>query len=190
NNDPMGGGGSPNQYNSRYKNYLNWIPNTDVANLNVTGSGRYRLYCFDFNDSVGLRGLKFTRTGSQNYWINFRQRETSKKALMNGVQLLWTGNNNEGSYLLDVRLKGDADDNAIVIGRTFSDTNLNFHFTPVSLGHTYPESMNVVVNIGSFPGNLPPSATLAASLPNPVPGQTLLFSAAATDPNGDPLAYF
>jgi hypothetical protein len=190
NNDPMGGGGNPNSYNSRYKNYLGWIPNTDLADLNLTGSGRYRLYCSDLDDGVGLRGLKFTRNGSQNYWVNFRQRKTNKPALMNGVQLLWTGNGNQGSYLLDVRLKGDADDNAIVIGRTFSDPALGFHVTPVGKGNTYPESMDVVVNIGSFPANQPPVATAAASGVNVTAGQAITFSAQASDPNGDPLAYF
>src|SRR5262245_16747754 len=149
NNDPMGGGGSPNTYNSRYKNYLGWIHDTDVADLAVTGSGLYRLYCFDLDTSVGLRGLKFARDASQNYWLNFRQRKTNKKALMNGAQLLWTGNGNQGSYLLDVRLKGNADDNAIIIGQTFSEVSKGFHVTPVGKGHTFPESLDVRVNIGS-----------------------------------------
>ncbi|HXJ74122.1 MAG TPA: hypothetical protein VNM37_14780, partial [Candidatus Dormibacteraeota bacterium] len=126
-NDPMGGGGSPNSYNSRYKNYLGWIVESHVADLNVLGSGQYRLYAFDLDNSSGLRGLKFRRNASQNYWIESRQRKTGNKALQNGVQLLWTGNGNEGSYLLDVRLKGNSDNNAIVIGQTFSDLGLNLH---------------------------------------------------------------
>jgi hypothetical protein len=185
----MGGGGSPNTYNSRYQNYLGWIHDTDIADLNLAGSGTYRLYCFDLDTSVGLRGLKFTRSASQNYWLNFRQRKTNKKALMNGVQLLWTGNGSEGSFLLDVRLKGDADDNAIVIGRTFSDSALGFHVTPVRKGHTFPESMDVQVNIGSFPGNQPPSILASASPAAPNPGTAITFTAAASDPNGDTLAY-
>jgi len=190
NNDPLGGGGNPNQYNSRYKNYLGWIDDTDVADLNVTGSGIYRLYCFDQDVGTGLRGLKFTRNASQNYWLNFRQRKTSKPALMNGVQLLWTGSGNQGSYLLDVRLKGNADDNAIVIGRTFSDPAAGFHVTPVGKGHTWPESMDLVVNVGSFPANRPPVATVRAGDANADPGQSVTFTASATDPDGDALAYY
>lgn len=187
-NDPMGGGGDPNQYNSRSKNYLGWIPDADIPNL--TNSGLYRLYAFDGDYGVGTRGLKRVRTGSQNYWLQFRQRKTDKNALMNGVQLLWTGNGNEGSYLLDIRLRGNADDNAIVIGRTFSDPNNGCHFTPVGKGHTFPESMDVVVNVGSFPTNLPPTAILASSPANPSANQTVTFSAVASDPNGDALAYY
>jgi hypothetical protein len=189
NNDPMGGGGSPNSYNSRYKNYLGWILDSDIADLNVRGSGVYRLYAFDLDNSVGLRGLKFRRNASQNYWINFRQRKTSKKALMNGVQTLWTGNGNEGSYLVDVNLKGSADDNAVVIGRTFGDPGLQFYFTPLGKGHTFPESMDVRVNLGPFPGNLPPTVAVTSDLSSASAGQTVTFTATANDPNGDPLAY-
>ena len=190
NNDVMGGGGSPNQFNSRYKNYLGWITNSDIVDLNTAGSGRYRLYCFDLdNSTVGTRGLKFLYDASRNYWINFRQRKTNR-ALVNGVQLLWTGNGNQSSHLLDVRLKGSATDNAIVIGRTFTDTNLNFHFTPVGKGNTYPESMDVVVFTGAQAGNLPPFATIAASKLQANVGEVINFTATASDPNGDALAYF
>jgi hypothetical protein len=109
---------------------------------------------------------------------------------MNGVQLLWTGNGNSGSYLLDVRLKGSSSDNAIVIGRTFSDANANFHFTPIGKGNTYPESMDVVVVTGPQSGNLPPIATLAATTLDPGVGQSVTFTASASDPNGDALAYY
>ncbi len=191
NNDPMGGGGSPNAYNSRYKNYLGWIRDTDVVDLNIAGSGLYRLYAFDLDNSVGLRGLKFARDGSQNYWLNFRQRKTNKKSLMNGAQLLWTGNGNQGSYLLDVRLKGNADDNAIVIGRTFSDVAEGYHVTPIGKGRTFPESLDVRVNIGSFPGNLPPVAVVTATPPEGgTGGQAYTLNATASDPNGDALAYY
>ncbi len=186
--DPMGGGGNPNQYNSRYKNYLGWIPDSDVANLNALGSGKYRLYCFDLDTSSGLRGLTFARNGSQNYWVQFRQRK-SGTALPNGVQLLWTGNGNESSLLLDARLTGGSADNALVIGRTFSDSSVGLHVTPVGKGHTFPESIEVVVNTGSFPANQPPACVVSASSTNVGVGQSVTFSARAADANGDPLAY-
>ncbi len=188
-NDPMGGGGNPNQFNSRYKNALGWITNSDIATISATSSNRYRLYAFDLDYGVGLRGLKFVYSGSKNYWINFRQRKTSP-TLTNGVQLMWTGNGNQSSHVLDVRLKGSSSDNAVVIGRTYSDTALNFHFTPIGKGNTYPESMDVVVVSGAQPGNLPPYATLSASSLTPNPGQAVTFTATASDPNGDTLAYY
>jgi len=191
--DPMGGGGDPNQFGSRYKNYLSWITNSDIATIPATGSNFYRLYCFDLDYSVsGLRGLRFANTTptSDYYWLQFRQRRTSAPALMNGAQLLWTDNGGGSSYLLDVRLKGSASDNAIVIGRTFSDTNLNFHVTPIGKGNTYPESLDIVAVTGPQPGNQPPFAVLAASTLNPSVGQAVNFTATASDPNGDALAYY
>ncbi len=190
NNDPMGGGGSPNQFNARYKNHLGWISNADITTIPATGSNRYRLYSFDLDYGVGVRGLRFVRTGSENYWLQFRQRKTASAALMNGVQVLWTGNGNQSSRLLDVRLRGSAGNNAVVIGRTFSDATLNFHFTPVGKGNTYPESIDVVAVTGPQLGNLPPTATLSASTLNSGVGQSVTFHATATDPNGDALAYY
>ncbi len=190
NNDPMGGGGNPNQFNSRYKNYLGWITNSDIATIPATGSNRYRLYCFDLDYGVGLRGLRFARNGSQNYWINFRQRKTTSAALMNGAQLLWTANGNDNSELLDVRMRGSAGNNAVVIGRTFSDPTLNFHFTPIGKGNTYPESLDIVAVTGPQAGNLPPVSSPSANILNPSTGQPVTFSANASDPNGDTLAYY
>ena len=189
-NDPMGSGGTPNSYNSRYKNYLGWIPDADVADVSLAGGGSFRVYAFDLDNSSGLRGLKFRRNASQNYWVQFRQRKVGNKALMNGVQLLWTGNGNEGSYLLDLRLKGNSDNNALVIGRTFSDTNIQLHVTPVRLGHTYPESIDVEVRVGSFPGNQAPAVTVSADTLAPAASQPVSLTAAASDPDGDVLAYF
>jgi hypothetical protein len=189
-NDPMGGGGNPNQYNSRYKNYLGWITNTDIVTIPASGSARYRLYAFDLDNSTsGLRGLKFPYSGNQSYWVQFRQRK-SNRALLNGAQLMWTDSGNGGSYVLDVRLKGSASDNAVVIGRTFSDTNRNFHFTPVAKGNTYPESLDVVVYTGAQPGNLPPVASLSASKIQANVGEPITFTAVASDPNNDTLAYY
>lgn len=190
NSDPMGGGGNPNHFNSRYKNWIDWIPDTDIVTIPTTGNNRYRLYAFDLDYGVGLRGLRFVRTSSQNYWVQFRQRKTTFPALMNGVQLLWTGNGDQSSYLLDVRLRGGASDNALVIGRTFSEHARNFHITPIGKGNTYPESIDVIAVTGPQPGNQPPFASIAASTLNPAPGQAVTFTATASDPNNDTLAYY
>ncbi len=189
-NDTMGGGGgSPQHNNSRYKNYLKWIADGDIATISSANSGTFRVYAQDQADVPGsLRGLRIVRSGSQNYWVQFRQRYTSK-AMANGVQLLWTGNGNQSSLLLDTRLKDGSSDNALTIGRTFSDTTLGAHITPIGKGRTYPESMDVVVNVGAFAGNQPPVAVVSAGSASAGAGQAITFSAAATDPNGDPLAY-
>lgn len=190
-NDPMGAAGtSPQDFNSRYKNYLTWIQDSDVAVISSGSSGTYRLYSLDLADTPGyLRGLKVARSGSQNYWVQFRE-TFAGKATQNGVQLLWTGNGNQSSLLLDTRLKDGSSDNALVIGRTFSDTALGIHITPIGRAHTYPESIDVVVNVGTFAGNQPPICTVSANSTTASAGQSVSFHAAATDANGDALAYY
>ena len=190
-NDTMGaGGGLPQQFGSRYKNYLGWIPDANIATITGANSGLYRLHALDEEDVPGgWRGLKVIRNGSQNYWVHYRHRFASK-AMFNGVELLWTGSSSQNSLLLDVRLKNSYIDNALVMGRTFSDPSLGLHITPVRKGNTFPESMDVMVNVGTSPTNLPPVCLVSASTTNANAGQTLTFSATATDPNGDPLAYY
>jgi hypothetical protein len=49
--------------------------------------------------------------------------------------------------------------------------------------------MDVALMRGPFPGNLPPTVTLNASATTISTGGSITFTANATDPNGDPLAY-
>ncbi|MDB6034956.1 MAG: hypothetical protein JWM16_5294, partial [Verrucomicrobiales bacterium] len=190
--DPMGAAGpSPQHYNSRYKNYLNWISNTDCPTL--TANGTYRVYAHDVAGSAtaGVRGLRVVRNASQNYWVDFRQR-FSGKPFQNGVGLHWTGNGNQSSLVLDSTPASASglNDSPLTIGRTFSDVGLGLHITPIGKGNTYPESMDVVVNFGNPSANLAPYMIVSASSVAPSANQSVTFSASATDPNGDALAYF
>ncbi|HUR44659.1 MAG TPA: Ig-like domain-containing protein, partial [Candidatus Saccharimonadales bacterium] len=188
--DPMGAAGaSPQHYNSRYKNYLGWITNADCPT--ITASGTYRVYAHDVAGSAtaGVRGLRIVRDANQNYWVDLRQRFNTKSEL-NGVNLHWTGNGNQSSLLLDTT-PGSANginDSTLVIGRTFDDPVLGLHVTPIGKGNTYPESMDVVINLGN-PANQAPSAIVSASTTAPGVSQSVMFTASATDANGDTLAY-
>src|SRR5439155_18221908 len=81
-------------------------------------------------------------------------------------------------------------DSALLIGRTFSDSSAGVHITPIGKGGTVPESLDVVVNLGTFPGNGAPTLTINASLTSVAVGSPVTFTASASDPNGDTLAYF
>jgi hypothetical protein len=179
-----------NHFNVRYKSYLNWLRTNET--LTVTASGTYRIYAHDNPTATGLRGLKIIKNSSTNYWVEFRQKFTANKWLMNGAGLRWAQNGNQKSLLLDTT-PGSTDaknDSAIVIGRTFSDTQAGIHITPIGKGNTSPESLDVVVNLGAFPSNTPPVLTVAADATTAAPGVVLNFSASASDPDGDPLAYY
>ncbi|RYD27204.1 MAG: PKD domain-containing protein, partial [Verrucomicrobiaceae bacterium] len=82
------------------------------------------------------------------------------------------------------------DDSAVSIGRTFSDTTANVHITPTAKGGTGADQwLDVNVQIGAFPGNLAPTATLTAA-PTAVARNSASFSVVALDANADTLAYF
>ncbi len=53
-----------------------------------------------------------------------------------------------------------------------------------------PESLDVTVNVGPFANNQPPAVTLNASATQVPKGTAVTFTAQATDPNGDGLAYY
>ncbi len=192
--DVMGGGGvddgtGPGQYVSKFKWWIGWIPDEDFPFINT--SGLYRIYAHDNPDTSGLRGVRFTRDGSLDYYLEFRQRYTSNPWLMNGIGLRWGSKGGSSSQLIDTT-PGTSDgknDSAIVIGRTFSDPQANVHITPVAKGNTYPESIDVVVNFGPFPTNQAPRVIVSASSPTAGVNGLVTFNAAASDPNGDALAY-
>jgi hypothetical protein len=104
--------------------------------------------------------------------------------------LNWGYNNNTGSHLLDYTpgSSNSQNDAPVLVGRTFSDTAAGIHITPVVRAGT-PPTMDVVVNVGTFPGNAAPTGTLAASSTTVPRNAPVTLTVSATDGNGDPLAY-
>jgi len=190
NQDTMGSAnGGSYHFNARYKNYLNWLRADEVTN--VTASGVYRIYPHDDENATGLRGLRIVRSASTNYWVEFRQKFTSNPWLMSGAGIRWAGNGNQKSHLLDTTpgSPNGRTDAALVLGRTFSDTAAGIHITTLRKGGTSPESLDVAVNLGTFPGNATPTVAVNASSTTGAVGATVTFSASASDNDGDTLAY-
>ncbi len=189
--DTMGSAnGGSYHFNARYKSYLNWLRSSNVTT--VASSSILRIHAHDDVSPNGIRALKIARSSGSNYWVEFRQKFTGNKWLMSGVGLRLAGNGNEKSQLLDTTpgsLDGKSDA-ALVIGRTYSDTTAGVHITPLRKGGTTPESIDVAVNLGTFPGNAVPTVTLDAAQTETSTGITLSFSASATDTDGDTLAYY
>ena len=176
-------------FNTRYKNYLDWLPTTQVKI--VTASGNYRLFAHDATNAATPRAVRIARNAQTNYWLEFRQKFTDRPALMDGVGLRWARSGNQQSLLLDVT-PGSADgknDSALLIGRTFSDRVAGIHITPLAKGGTIPESLDLQVNLGKFTNNQLPSVTLTANATAAFAGAPITFTANATDPDGDTLAY-
>ena len=188
--DSMGTpGGNSSHFNARFKNLLGWIPDADAPF--ITNSGTYRITAHDHSQASGVRALRIARTSSQNYWIEFRQ-TFNNHWVTNGAGLRWAGNEATNTLLLDTtpgtsNLKQDS---SVLVGRTFSDRCVDLHITPVGKGGTIPESLDIVVNRGPFPTNVPPVIDLTASSTAVAAGAFVTLQAQASDPNGDSLAYY
>ncbi|MCE9612044.1 MAG: PKD domain-containing protein [Chthoniobacter sp.] len=182
-------------FNANHKAQINWLPAQSFVH-NVTTSGMYRIFAFDQPrlDPANRYALKITKDSDREYWAEFRQKSlSSNKWTKDGILLNWSPwvNSNGGAQLLDAT-PGSPDgktDAAVVIGRTYSDVESGIHITPIGKGGTVPESMDVVVNLGAFPANRPPSATVNASATTVTANVAVSFTAAAADPDGDTLSY-
>ena len=81
-------------------------------------------------------------------------------------------------------------DSALVIGRTFSDPSSKIHITPIKRIPGTIEQLEINANIGDFSGNSGPQVKITASATKTLPGIQVNFTASATDPDGDTLAYY
>jgi PKD domain-containing protein/carboxypeptidase family protein len=186
--DVMGSGGSRGQFNAWFKSRFDWLTATDYTN--VTASGTYRIQPIDDATATGQRALKIVKDTTKNYWVEFRQAYTSNRWAMNGAMLNWGYNTNTGSHLLDTTpgSSNNQNDAPVLVGRTFSDTVTGIHITPV-MRTTAPPTMDVVVKLGTFPGNTPPTATLSANPGTVGRNSPVTLTVSASDVNGDALAY-
>ncbi len=191
--DMMGSSGNQNShFNVWFKRIYQWVPSTEVQV--VSTSGTYRMYALETAISSGNHGLKVPRGGDplkRDYWLEFRQALPGNASAFNGAVINfgypYSGAN--GSHLLDMTPDGNTSDSALVIGRTFSDPLAGIYLTPVGKGGTTPESLDVVVNLGTFAGNRAPTATIAASASTVANNTSVTFTVTASDPDGDTLAY-
>ncbi len=200
--------------NPYFKYELGWLTDYNISTPGGT-SGTYRIYAFDqgSTETGKLYALRIPRDASYTYWFDLRRDVTNlpdSKWSQNGLEvhfggesvratsgttMLWdttpgsrgyTGTN----FVSPGSLMATMHDAPLQIGRTYSDAEAGIHVTPIRKGGTTPESLDVVVNLGTFPGNVaptlsvsPPAATIAA-------GVTQTFTAVASDADGDTLAYY
>ncbi|MDF7823119.1 PKD domain-containing protein [Pontiellaceae bacterium B12227] len=190
--DIMGGGDSPEgHFNVWHKKHLGWF---DADNWQaVTNSGSYRIYRSDDDQTTGLlRGLEVEKGSSDHYWVGLRQEYTSYETFSRGAYLLWKKSGDSRSYLLDTSpLSAEGGyDGGLALGQTYSDASAGVHITPVARGGKTPnEWMDITVNLGSFPGNSAPTASLSGPATLGVQ-ESALFSVMASDVDGDELAYY
>lgn len=195
----------------REKRHLDWLGPADIHV--VTNSQSVRLYRFDSRQGVQTpRAIHVDLpatdyTGNQReYWLGYRLAFPTNGWLCNGLQMDWTkpSYGSDGSVMLDMSPYSNDDptgatynddlndrqDGTLLMGRTWSDVPAGIHITPTARGGTAPDEwMDVRIFVGAFPSNRAPAVVLTASATNAAVNGLLTFSAAASDPDGDDLAY-
>jgi hypothetical protein len=196
--DTMGAASAgANHFNASFKNQLDWLPETFVHD--VTDNGTYRIYTFDAPSIISGQkyAIKVRKDYDRNYWAEFRQRFPSNRWFGNGVHLNWDPWNNGvfdsagGTHLLDAT-PGTPDgknDCPVIVGRTFSDVAAGVHITPIARSNTGENWIDVVVNVGAFSNNAPPIASLIADRTAVAAAANVNFNVAASDADGDELAF-
>ncbi|MDP6652226.1 MAG: PKD domain-containing protein, partial [Gammaproteobacteria bacterium] len=195
--DRMGSGPFPEgHFNPQSKIRLNWLTPVEWRDVTIDGSGTYRLYRFDDADSSGIRALRVSRGAGDHYWLGYRRNYADNQWLSNGIYLTWQCPDpyfgHLCSYLLDTTpgsTQGKADA-AVVLSRTYSDSDAGIHITPVAQGGVAPhEWIDVIINTGPFGNNRAPEGALSGPITRIV-GNAATFTAEFTDPDGDSLHYF
>ncbi len=199
--DTMGNSSSGGHFNSSLKEQMKWMLPENYHT--VTQSGIYRIYQIDQVNQrpANSYALKVAKDAERDYWIELKQMFPTNPWWMSGASINWNPwgydgatlmMGSDGTQLLDMT-PGTPDlmeDSPLVIGRTFSDTEAGVHITPIGKGGTTPESLDVVVNVGTFPGNRSPSLSLGTSSFNPSTGMPVTLTASGSDPDNDALAYY
>ncbi|MBX3742840.1 MAG: PKD domain-containing protein [Akkermansiaceae bacterium] len=198
--DIMGEGPDPaGHFHMQAKQFLNWYPtgNDNWVNATTSGSGTRRIHRFDSAGTTGtIRGVRVTKSntpaGVDYYWVGYRPGLSTLPTFQNGAYVLWQRPSETRSWLIDTTPNSaqGKDDSAVAIGRTYSDTTADVHITPTGKGGTGADQwLDVNIQLGPFPGNTAPTATLTGS-PTVVTRTSASFSVEALDANGDPLSYF
>lgn len=192
--DVMGGGGGfPAHYNSKSKRDLGWLddPNVHRPSASPSASGVYRIFAYDQPQlETGKRyALRVEKDAQRRFYLEYHPAYSTN--LANSVLMILDGLGSNCGHLVDTTPgsaggKGDA---GITVGRTFSDFESDIHFTVLSKNATTPPSMDVAYQRGPFPGNQPPTLSLAASATTIATGASITFTATAADPENDTLAY-
>ncbi len=188
-----------------WKFALGWLTPENIATPSV--SGTYRIHALD-QGALGAgnsHALRISRDPTHTYWFEYRTAITGTDAQWtnNGLLVNLGAESYEASagntYLLDMTPgsrgpKGSPmatmHDAPLPLGKTYSDAEANLHVTPIKKGGTVPESLDVVVNFGPFPGNTAPTLTLTPASVTVAAGVAKTFTGTATDANGDTLAYY
>ncbi len=192
--------------NPYFKYELGWLTTNNISMPST--SGLYRIFAFDQGSLTpgSNYAMRIARDANNTYWFSFRQAITNlpdAKWSQNGLEVRFGADSPQASsgatVLWDMTPGSRGPTNAtfatmhdapLAIGRTYSDALANLHITPIKKGGTSPESLDVMVNFGPFPGNVAPTLSIAPTNITLGAGVGQTFTATASDPDGDTLTYY
>ena len=188
--DVMGDGyGFSAHYNTVSKRQLGWLPSNAIHF--AKNNGTYRVYAYDQPTlEVGKRyGLNVAKDSVRQYNLEYHPARGGR--LAESALAIYSGMGSNAGHLLDTTQGSPAgkNDGGIAVGRTFSDREADMHFTVLGVNATTPPSLDITFNRGPFPDNVAPVANLTSTATTIAAGGSVTFTAAASDANGDALAY-
>ncbi len=181
-------------FNAVGKYLLAWL--TDAYVTKVTQDGTNRIYAHDVPRLVDGRqyALRIAKDAEREYWVSARAK-VPNRWLTNGVELHWGAWQQAQGYsqLLDTT-PGSAhgrQDAAIAVGRTYADEESKTYITTLASGSSGTNLwFDVAVFTGPRTNNSAPVASLTVSTNSTRSNQVVTLAVAATDPDGDPMAFF
>lgn len=190
--DVMGSASSNFAYhfNTISKRALGWLP-ADYVHQPKT-NGVFRVYAYDQPRLEEGKRYALTVAKDSIRQYNIEYHPAIGGLLEDSALVLYSGMGSNAGHLLDTTpgSAGGKNDGGIQIGRTFSDHEADMHFTVLAKNATTPPSLDVAYQRGPFPGNVAPTATLAASSTSIAVGGSVTFTATASDANSDALSYY
>ncbi len=146
--DVMGGAGIIGHFNSRYKEHLGWMGETDVIHVNQ--SGVYRIYAHDSPYKMGNALAMRIESGDSRYtyWVEYRTSyNVSSNNARKGVGIRLEGYFTTRTFqtaLLDMTPRSqlsesgarpirDFNDANLEVGKTFDDKYGRFTVTPLAI---------------------------------------------------------
>lgn len=152
--DPMGQGNNSqkNHYNSFFKYFIHWYPESLV--LNVTNSGTYRVYQFDDLGAplTNTMALLIRHDPVSSYWVALRGNTTSGN-FGNAAYIVEVQNNKNDTHLLDFNSPDANNSNGgLTVGQSYYDSTANLTLQNVAIGGTAPlRWMDFSVTLGETP---------------------------------------
>lgn len=187
----MGATWGRDSYVANLRYYLGWLSGSSVRTL-AGGGNVFQTSLSVLDDNTnGVRAIRIKHPRySQYYWLEYRSGrswiDASESA--NSIGLRWGSPNGSEAWWLNVtpdRLGA----NRLAVGHTFSDPWGDLHITATGASLTTSNALDVTVAIGPFPDNRPPTVELAADKLTIAAKGSVKFTANATDPDSDTLAY-